>query len=237
MVGNQITKYWPGSICVLLLGCMSASELRAAEVRGSVEISRQGLFKTESSQLLPSVAVALLPAEDQRMPESKRRSYRIEISGNRMRPAFLAVERGSMLEVVNRDDVYHELFSMSPAEPVSARLNKAGEAGEDRVSVDFTQSGTTHLFCRIHKKSYARVDVVDTSYLQIVKPGQSFRFTGLEPGNWKLRLSAPAAETRWIDVTALTSPPMLELELAAYGGGMHTPLSHSSADIQQLYGD
>jgi plastocyanin len=237
MVGNRITGYWSGSICALLLWCTSAAALHAAEVRGSVEISRQGLFKSESSQLLPSVAVALLPAEDQRLPARKQQRHRVEISGNRMRPAFLAVQRGSTIEVVNRDDVYHQLFSVSTGEPISVRLNKAGEAGGDRVAVDFMQSGTTHLFCRIHKKSYARLDVVDTPYLRMVKPGEQFRFSGLAPGNWKLRLSAPAAETRWVEVTAHISPPVLELELAAYGGGSHTPLSHSSADIERLYGD
>ena len=238
MFGKNIKRYWTASICILLLCDIWASGLHAAEVRASVEITRQGLFKTEAGQLPPAVAVALLPASDQRVPASKRQQYRIEISANRMRPAFLAVQRGSLLEVVNRDDVYHQLFSVSPGEqPVSAQLNKAGNNAENRVSVNLDRTGTTHFFCRIHKKSYARVDVVDTPYVQMVKPGEPFRFTGLQAGNWQLRLSAPAAETRWIDVSAHISPPLLALELIAYGGGSHAPLAHSRADIQQLYRD
>lgn len=191
----------------------------AAEIRGSVSVDYQGLFGSEASAKVHPVSVALLPAQNQRTVQRGARSHRIEIVKNRMRPAFLTVQQGDHVEFVNRDSVFHELFSLSSGDPVNEQLGKAGSDGKSRAEFTLSQAGTTHFFCRIHNKSYARIDVVNTPYLQMVEPGGRFHFVGLPAGGWRLRLASPAAETRWVDVTAMTAPPPLELKLTSRGGG------------------
>jgi plastocyanin len=215
---------------------LSVQPLAAAEVRGSVSFDYHGLFGNAGTAQSNRISVALLPAEGQHtVPRGKRRQ-RIEIVNNRMTPAFLTVQKGDSIEFVNRGNVYHELFSLSPGEPVKARLGKAGDHDRDKTEFHFKQAGTTHFFCRIHNKSYARIDVVETPYLQMVEPGGRFHFVGLAPGLWRLRLAAPAAETKWLDVVAMITPPPLSLTLVSHGGGQAgTHGLDAGADIGQLY--
>ena len=197
---------------------LCSGSLYAAEVRGVVSMDYDGLYQTGSTAQVQPVSVALLPGEGQRTVQRSTRKHRIEIIDNRMHPAFVTVQTGDRIEFTNRDAVFHELFSLSQGKPMKVRLGKA-EAGQ-RPKVDFVldSPGTTHFFCRIHNKSYARVDAVDTPYLQILQPGGEFRFVGLSPGHWRLRLAASAAETRWVDVSAMTKPPMLDLVLVSHTG-------------------
>jgi plastocyanin len=220
---------------VLALLVLSPGLLVAAEVRGTVSVNFQGLFQQGETTRAYPVSVVLLPAEGQHTVRRPQKRRTIEVVGNRMQPAFVTVQRGDSVEFVNRDDVFHELYSLSPGKPVKARLGKAGDYGHDRTVFKLDETGTTHFFCRIHNKSYARIDVVDTPYIRMVESGDSFAFTGLAPGRWRLRLTAPAAETEWVEVSAVTAPPPLQLTLHSHGGGSGTSAPGKGADVSLLY--
>jgi len=213
-------------------GCLQTVE--CAEVRGVVVVEYQGLFDPDSSTQTYPVAVALLPAKGQRLAHRGPRVEKVEIIENRMRPAFMTVQKGDRIEFINRDGVFHELFSLSPGEPVTLQLGKASDKSSHR-SLVLKQPGTTHFFCRIHSKSYARIEVVDTPYLQMVRPGHQFHFSSLAPSKWKLRLASAAGGTRWIAVTAMTSPTPLKLTIASRGGGNGNGKLRPQAGIADLY--
>lgn len=209
--------------------------LAAAEVRGTVSIDYKGLFENSGGDRNHRVSVALLPAEGQHTEPRGVRRQHVEIVNNRMQPAFLTVQKGDSIEFINRDKVYHELFSLSAKEPVTVRLGKADDRDRARTEFRLDHAGTTHFFCRIHSKSYARIDVVETPHLQMIQPGGRFQFVGLAPGLWRLRLAAPASETKWLDVAAMTSPPPLRLTLTSRSGGSGSQGPGSGADAGQLY--
>ena len=202
------------AMCALLC----SGSLNAAEVRGTVRLDYNGLYQTGSSSQVQPVSVALLPGEGQRLVKRGTRKHRIEIIDNRMHPAFVTLKTGDSIEFTNRDAVFHELFSLSQGKPMKVRLGKANGEQHSKAEFVLDSSGTTHFFCRIHNKSYARVDTVDTPYLQTLQSGGEFRFVGLSPGHWRLRMAASAAETRWVDVTAMTKPPILDLVLTSHTG-------------------
>ena len=229
--------------------CACLPGIHAAEVRGAVNVDYQGLFEVDASVTDHPVSVALLPGQGQRVIKRPNQGHRLEVRGNRMHPSFMTVQKGDRIRFVNRDKVFHEIFSLSPGEPLKVRLAKAG-SDDKSTMVTLNQSGTTHFFCRIHNKSYARIDVVETPYLQTIgnpsakmrrrqtiEPGKRFHFVGLAPGKWKLRLASPAAETRWIPVTAVTSPPALDLTLTSRGGGAGIGSLKAQVSIDELYGE
>jgi hypothetical protein len=222
-------------ILIALTGfCACLQTVECAEIRGTVVVEYQGMFEPDSSTQTYPVSVALVPVKGQRLVHRSPRVERVEIIENRMRPAFMTVQKGDRIKFINRDDVYHELFSLSPGEPVSLQLGKVSDQSSQR-SLVLKQTGTTHFFCRIHSKSYARIEVVDTPYLQMVQPGHMFHFVGLAPGEWKLRLASAAGEIRWIPVTAMTSPAPLQLTIASRGGGNGTGKFRPQAGIAELY--
>ena len=212
--------------------CLQTAE--CAEIRGTVVVEYQGMFDPDSSTQSYPVSVALVPAKGQRLVHRSPRVEKVEVIENRMRPAFITVQKGDRIKFINRDNVFHELFSLSPGEPVSLQLGKVADQSSQQ-SLVLKQPGTTHFFCRIHSKSYARIEVVDTPYLQMVQPGHLFHFEGLAPGEWKLRLASAAGETRWITVTAVTSPTPLQLTIASRSGGNGTGNLRHQAGIAELY--
>ena len=215
-----------------LFACLQAVE--SAEIRGTIVVEYQGMFDPDNSTQTYPVSVALIPAEGQRLVHRSSRVESVEIIQNRMHPAFITVQKGDHVKFINRDEVFHELFSLSPGEPVSLHLGKVSDQSSQQ-SLVLRQPGTTHFFCRIHSKSYARIEVVDTPYLQMVQPGHQFHFVGLTPGKWKLRLASAAGKVRWIPVTAMTSPPPLHLTITSRGGGNGTGKFRSQAGIAGLY--
>ena len=219
---------------LLMGGPMQAS---AAEVRGTVTMEYQGMFAPDASAQQQPISVALLPAEKQHVVPRRSRLHKVEIVGNRMSPAFFTVKKGDSIRFANLDGVYHEIFSLSPGKAWSSRLDRAGDSGAVSPKLALDTPGTTHFFCRIHSKSYARIDVVDTPYLETVQSGRPFHFVGLATGRWKLRLAAPAAETRWIDVSAITSPPPLAVRLVSHGGGQGSGQLNAQSGVERLYHD
>ena len=235
MTGFHMTKLIMQTKVFLIgfFGCLPV--IFAAEVRGSVSVDYQGLFEADGSAQTHAVSVALIPDQGQRMVHRSPRLHHMEIVENRIRPAFMTVQKGDYIEFINRDNVFHELFSLSPGEPVTVQLGKAGSHKKSKARFELGQVGTTHFFCRIHNKSYARIDVVDTPYMQMVGTGHQFHFVGLAPGRWKLRMASPAAETQWVSVTAMTTPPALKLTLSSIGGGRSSGKLKPQAGVAQLY--
>lgn len=209
----------------------------AAEVRGTVTLEYQGMFSADTSVQPQPVSVALLPAQDQHVSARRPRLHRVEIVGNRISPAFFTARKGDSIRFRNLDSVYHEIFSLSPEKPWSVRLDRAGSSQATSPELALDKTGTRHFFCRIHSKSYARVDVVDTPYLVTVQSGRPFQFVGLAGGRWKLRVATPTAETRWIEVDAITAPPPLAVRLVSRGGGQARGQLNARAGVEQLYRD
>lgn len=229
---NSLLPLFTLALGLLLVG----PPLAAAEIRGSVTVLKSGLFSEGGDDLrdIP-VSVALFPAEGQAVPRAAPVQQELTLSGNGIQPLYLAVPRGSSLHFRGLDDVHHELFTHSRTQPLSVLLDPAATGREARVALE--TPGDLHWFCRIHAKSYARVDVVDTPLVRMLHAGESFEFRDLPPGKWRLRVAAPGAETRIVEAVALTAPPPLQIPLTVKGiapepgGTMATP----SVAIEQLF--
>lgn len=213
---------------------MAGASVSAAEIRGSVTVQQEGLFGDgrDSLRAIP-VSVALFPAEGQTLPQRQPRLQAMEVSGEGIKPLYLALPRGSQVRFRNLDDVHHELFTNSRAQPLTMALDRSGTGREAVVTLD--TAGDLHWFCRIHARSYARIDVVDTPLVRMLHAGESFEFSGLPPGRWLLRVAAPGAETRIIEAEALTAPPPLRIPLAVKGIATEARSAPQPVAVEQLY--
>lgn len=195
----------------------------AAEVVGEVQLRRTGLFQEPVGHPAGGISVSLQPLEGQPLPAGRAaRSHRVLVRDGQLRPAFLTVQAGDTLHFVNQDEVYHELFALSPSQPIELSLDKRGAGAAAEAEVRLASEGVWHLFCRIHGRGFARVDAVATPLIRTVAPGETFRFEGLVAGQWQMRVAAPGAETRMLMTVAMTAPPTLRVELATRAGGVDT---------------
>ena len=207
----------------------------AAEIRGTVNVQQAGLFDASNDGLKDfPVSVALYPAEGQIVARRAPERHSILLHGQ-IQPLYLAMARGDSLDFENRDKVYHELFTHSRTLPLEVRLDREG-VGRVRT-LRLNEVVDLHWFCRIHAKSYARIDVLDTVLIRMVRAGESFEFRDLPTGKWLLRVAAPGAETKTLETQALTTPPPLQVSLIVKGFGQGGPglSAPQAASVDQLF--
>lgn len=230
---SQHTTFRALVLCLWVGVSVGAS---AAELRGTVTVQQTGLFSARSDALKEfPVSVALYPAEGQPLPRFTPVKHDMLVLGSQIQPLYLAVPRGDRLRFQNRDSVYHELFTHSRSQPLDIKLDREGLGRETTVSLN--DVADLHWFCRIHAKTYARIDVLDTPLIRMIHAGESFEFRDLQPGKWTLRIAAPGAETKTLEAQAVTAPPPLRVQLAVKGFsqtgmGVSTP---RTASMEQLF--
>lgn len=223
------------STALALSLALAGSGLMAAEIRGSVSVQQSGLFSVRSDGLKNfPVSVALYPAEGQLVPRRTSMRHSVVMS-NQIQPVYLAITRGDSLSFENQDNVYHELFTHSHTQPLVIQLDPEGLGSVK--SVTLSDVVDLHWFCRIHAKSYLRIDVVDTSLVRMVQAGESFEFRDLPTGKWRLRIAAPGAETMTLETEAVTAPPPVQVQLTVKGFNQDSVgvASPQAASIEQLF--
>jgi plastocyanin len=82
-------------------------------------------------------------------------------------PHVLPIQRGTVVEFVNRDNTYHNVFSLSPTKKFNIGRRPTGEA----VPIQFDKTGVVQIFCDIHSHMSATILVLDTPYF--VHPDES----------------------------------------------------------------
>ena len=206
---------------LLLVLSIRVSAVTGAEIRGIVNLKHVGLFG--QAPLVPEavpLTVAIFPLQGAGPAPGESKTHSLVIQDKQIKPMYLAITRGDRVRFGSHDDVHHELFSVSAENPFVLQLGKQmhGEVGS--AEAQFDHSATWHVFCRLHAKTYARIDVLDTPYIKAVRPGEPFTFRKLSPGRWRVRIATPGAETRTVETLAQTSAPALRETLTVRGGAL-----------------
>jgi plastocyanin len=108
-------------------------------------------------------------------------------------PTLLAVQTGTKVEFPNLDEVFHNIFSYSPAK----RFDLGRYRGDERPipSQVFDVPGLVTLRCDIHDHMRALILVLDTPYFVVTDEDGRFRLTGIPAGRYVLKA--------WIDSKTL----------------------------------
>lgn len=206
------------------LGLALSAPTGAAEIIGKVNLAGESQMVIATTR----IGIALFPLEGQRLPTRESRDFTIAVNNLRLTPNYIVANPGDSVRFINHDKDYFKLFSPSENQSFDILLEPVGRANQ--ASIELSRVNAMHVFCRIHAGTYGRIDVVGTPYTRMVASGESFEFRGLQPGRWKLRASAPGAETRELEVQAMTAPPPIKLNLQSLvlaqsiAGELHEPV-------------
>jgi plastocyanin len=109
-------------------------------------------------------------------------------------PALLAVQVGTKVEFPNLDDVYHSVFSYSPAK----RFDLGRYRPEERPvpSQVFDMPGLVTLRCDIHEHMRGLILVLSSPYFVITNPNGQFKLSGLPQGHYTLKAWIDSKTTR-----------------------------------------
>lgn len=97
-------------------------------------------------------------------------------------PHILPVTVGTTVRFPNSDDIYHNLFSLSPARKFDLGRYASGQEKE----VTFRDVGEVRVFCDIHPHMNAVILVLPNEYYAEVGPDGSFRIEDVPAGTYRL---------------------------------------------------
>ncbi|HCW75370.1 MAG TPA: hypothetical protein DHU63_02395 [Candidatus Marinimicrobia bacterium] len=99
-------------------------------------------------------------------------------------PHILVIPVGSVVNFPNHDNVFHNIFSLSPTKRFD--LGRYPE-GESR-SVTFDEPGVVKVFCDIHAEMNALIYVIDTPLYTRPNQAGEFSLSSIPPGKYDLHI-------------------------------------------------
>jgi plastocyanin len=107
-------------------------------------------------------------------------------------PHVLPVLRGTVVDFINRDNVYHNVFSLSPAKKFNIGRRPTGQA----VPIVLDKLGVVEVFCDIHSNMAAYILVLDNDFFTQPNKHGNYSIDRIPSGTytlkvWHERLSSP----------------------------------------------
>lgn len=178
------------------------------------------------------LGVALAPANGQRMPDTPRAKHRLALHGDGFQPTYLTMAVGDRLIIDNQDAVFHQLEAYRFQDHWSRVLGKAG-GGHSSVELEMDRAGVWHVFCRLHRHGYARVEVVAARYLFSAEAPGEWELSGLPPGRYRVRVY-DGIRPQTLSVEAYTAPTPTRVQVSA-GTRTQSRDSHTPLSLTELY--
>jgi len=102
-------------------------------------------------------------------------------------PRVVPVTRNTVVEFINYDKFYHNVFSVTPG----ARFNLGRRPTGTVVRRKIERPGEIKLFCDIHAQMNATIISLDTPYFARVRPSGTFQINDLPEGEYLVRVYHP----------------------------------------------
>jgi plastocyanin len=186
---------YAGSAWRVILMSALAGDAFAGTIRGHVTLSAPAAALAAGPTTVASggveetvVWVDSLPAPLQSRYGGRGPQARIVESRRQFFPRVTAVAAGTRIQFVNRDDVYHNVFSVSPAKRFD--LGKSPPHAESQVTFD--QPGVVDLYCDIYPGMAAYVVVAPSRVFARASAAGQFKLPDLPSGSYTLCAWHPA---------------------------------------------
>ena len=133
----------------------------------------------------PGGAVVVLRRAEGTTPKPRPMRIRAIIQKDkRFIPHVLAVPLGATVEFRNDDEIFHNVFSLTPQNDFDLGLYKNGASKEQT----FVNPGPVHLLCNIHSSMNGYVYVSDSPWFTQADATGRFSLKGVPPGNYTVEV-------------------------------------------------
>ena len=148
----------------------------------------------------PSNVVVYVLLGDGAGPAPAPAEATIEQRNRAIVPHVTAIQRGARVRFPNRDDVFHNLFSLSDTHPFNLGRYAPGESRSET----FPRAGVIRMFCDIHSEMAGTILVLDTWLIARPAADGSYRIEGVPEGRHRVIAwhDASIADTSFVTVGA-----------------------------------
>jgi plastocyanin len=201
------------SLCAglaLVGGHAPGEPTESGAIHGHVKLLRKKLFGTPEAEAEVRDVVVYVTGFAGRAPAAEAS---LDQRGEQFRPRLLPIVVGQTVEFPNRDRIYHNVFSVSPAHAFDLGQYKSSDPPKRER---FDRPGLVPVYCNIHPHMIAYVAVLENSAFALAATDGSFSIQGVPPGRHVVRAFSPGADPvqREVEVVA-GSAAEIELELIA----------------------
>jgi plastocyanin len=105
-------------------------------------------------------------------------------------PSVVAVQTGGAVAFPNGDSFFHNVFSYSSAQRFDLGRYPQGES----KSVTFPEAGIVEVFCEVHEFMRGVILVTENPFHAVVGTDDTFRISGVPPGEYTLAIWHPEHE-------------------------------------------
>ena len=148
----------------------------------------------ETTNEFESLALVL---EGGSMPGKPPVAATLDQRNTRFDADVLIVPVGSTVEFPNSDPIFHNVFSLSKAQPFDLGFYPRGQSR----SVKFNRAGIVQVYCHIHANMYAAIVVTASPWFGKPEADGSFSFKGVPAGHYRLTAWHKIAGMHALEVT------------------------------------
>ena len=154
-----------------------------ADAAGGAYQSRKFKFaqRIDYSQLRDFIVYIDQPVGEKPVPPSTPLEVVVQKDAQ-FSPHVLPVVVGTTVEWPNRDEIFHNAFSMSEAKPFDLGLYK-----DKAKSLTFDKPGRVDVFCSIHTTMNCIVLVLENPFFTTVDAHGKFTIPNVPPGTYRLK--------------------------------------------------
>jgi len=171
-----------GRIEILKMNTMESSQHAARhQLYGTMNMTSQ---KPPATNEYANIVVYLegqsLKRESQHAPSHSQ----IDQRNAEFFPHVLPVLRGTVVSFINRDNVYHNVFSLSPAKKFNIGRRPTGQA----APVVMDKPGVVEVFCDIHSNMAAYILVLDNDFFTQPNKHGNYSMDHIPVGTYTLKV-------------------------------------------------
>jgi plastocyanin len=165
--------------CVLF--CLSALNTFPATVSGQITLVDSKDSAVRKQKDFSGVAVWLTPLNGRILGISHKHAQMLQ-KDKHFIPHVLAISTGTTVDFPNLDPIFHNAFSNFDGQLFDVALYPPGSSR----SVLFDRPGIVRVFCNIHPSMSAIIVVANSNHIVTTESDGSFRFTNVEPGDYRI---------------------------------------------------
>lgn len=206
--GLGMPKTIAGAVVLLLFAASARADVLSGTVTTTVRAGMPAAQAVVYAEPLSGVA-----------PPSQSPPVSISQRNKSFTPRVVGVPVGSVVQFPNDDQIFHNVFSLTPGHAFDLGLYRAGQS----KSRAMTSPGLVRIFCNIHPQMTALLVAAPTPWITTAATDGSWRLE-LPAGRYRVTAVSDRAAPATVEVTVggTTTAPALALDESTYVATRHT---------------